>query len=73
MNILLSKVESMKLLLCYVVTVITVSYSKGWFSLAHKNNASEDSSNISINISMSIRRTNPLVFLMLFSLGITTT
>ena len=40
---------------------------KGWFSLAHKHNISITSENTR-NISRNIRRTNPLICLMLFSL-----
>ena len=41
---------------------------KGWFSLAHKHNISIASENTR-DISVSIRRTNPLIRLMLFSLA----
>ena len=45
---------------------------KGWFSLAHKHKisiASENTRDISVSISRNIRRTNPLICLMLFSLA----
>ena len=45
--------------------------TKGWFSLAHKYNlsiASENTRDISVSISRNIRRTNPLICLMPFSL-----
>ena len=47
-------------------------FSKGWFSLAHKHNisiTSENTCDISESISRNIRRTNPLICLMLFSLA----
>ena len=49
-----------------------LKYSKGWFSRAHKHNASitsENTHDISVSISRNIRRTNPLICLMLFSLA----
>ena len=45
---------------------------KGWFSLAHKHNitiTSENTRDISASISINIRRTKPLICLMLFSLA----
>ena len=45
---------------------------KGWFSLAHKHNisiTSENTRDISVSISRNIRRTNPLICLMVFSLA----
>ena len=43
---------------------------KGWFSLVHKHNISITSENtLDISISKKIRRTNPLICLMLFSLA----
>ena len=48
------------------------SFLKGWFSLAHKHNISitnENTRDISVSISRNIRRTNPLICLMLFSLA----
>ena len=45
---------------------------KGWFSLAHKHDisiTSENTRDISVSISRNIRRTNPLICLMLFSLA----
>ena len=47
-------------------------YLKGWSSLGHKHNisiTSENTRDISISISRNIRRTNPLICLMLFSLA----
>ena len=44
---------------------------KGWFSLEHKHNisiTSENTRDISVSISRNIRRMNPLICLMLFSL-----
>ena len=45
--------------------------SEGWFSLVHKHNisiTSENTHDISVSISRNIRRTNPVICLMLFSL-----
>ena len=45
---------------------------KGWFSLVHKHNisiTSENTCDISISVSRNIRRTNPLLCLILFSLA----
>ena len=44
--------------------------SKGWFSLAHEHNLSITSENTrDISISRNLRKTNPLICLMLFSLA----
>ena len=51
-----------------LIETIFLAY-KGWFSLAHKYNISITSENTrDMSISRNIRRTNPLIFLMLFSL-----
>ena len=45
---------------------------KGWFSLVHKHNisiTSENTCDISVSVSRNIRRTNPLLCLILFSLA----
>ena len=56
--------------LLMLVNKISDVVSKGWFSLAHKHNISITSENTrDISISRNIRRTNPLICLMLFSLA----
>ena len=54
-----------------IISIFATIY-KGWFSQAHKHNlsiTSEDTPDISVNISRNIRRTNPLTCLMLFLLA----
>ena len=48
------------------------THAEGWFSPAHKHNisiTSENTCDISVSISRNIKRTNPLICLMLFSLA----
>ena len=52
---------------------ISTRKTKGWFSLAHKDNISitrENTRDISVSISRNITRTNTLICLVLFSLAL---
>ena len=62
----------MKFLICGFVVADPVVDAKGWLSLAHKHITSitsENTRDISVSRSRNIRRTNPLICLMLFSLA----